>query len=250
MNLVYSLFTLSSALLAASAFQIAPANPVRQSLRLSAHEESRSVNEPISRRDVAVKSTIAAATGVLGLNLGMDSALAEESEGRLIEFTVENVGGEAGQTGKVVIRTIPSWAPIGVERFEKLTEVGFWDGCRAFRVLPGFITQFGINGDPTVQAKWRSAIKDDKVAASNKRGTVTFAKAGPGTRTTQIFINTTNNSFLDRDGFSPFGEVVEGMDVVDKFYSGYGEGAPKGKGPNQVRQSILHWTPDCERQLH
>jgi len=235
MNFIYSLFTLSSAFLSASAFQVAPVSPVRHSSKLFANEESKSVNEPISRRDVAVKSTIAAATGVLGLNLGMDAAFAEENEGRLIEFTVANVGGEEGQTGKVVIKTNPAWAPIGAERFEKLTEVGFWDGCRAFRVLPGFITQFGINGDPAVQKKWRSAIKDDKVAVSNKRGTVTFATAGPGTRTTQIFINTGNNVFLDRQGFSPLGEVIEGMDIVDKFYSGYGEGAPSGKGPNQGR---------------
>jgi peptidyl-prolyl cis-trans isomerase A (cyclophilin A) len=91
----------------------------------------------------------------------------------------------------------------------------------------------GINGDPAKQALWRSSIKDDPVKVSNKRGTVTFATAGANTRTTQIFINTGNNVFLDRQGFSPIGEIVEGMDVVDKFYSGYGEGAPQGKGPNQ-----------------
>ena len=100
----------------------------------------------------------------------------------------------------------------------------------------GFVAQFGINGNPEIQSRWRSAsIPDDPVKVSNKRGTVVFATAGPNTRTSQIFINTREqgNDFLDRQGFSPIGEVIEGMDIVDKFYAGYGEGAPAGQGPNQ-----------------
>jgi peptidyl-prolyl cis-trans isomerase A (cyclophilin A) len=119
---------------------------------------------------------------------------------------------------------------------QELTEKSFWDNCRIFRVLPGFVAQFGINGNPAEQAKWRSAnIPDDPVKVSNKRGTLVFATAGPNTRTSQIFVNTRaqGNDFLDRQGFAPIGEVIEGMDVVDRFYAGYGEGAPAGKGPNQ-----------------
>ena len=119
---------------------------------------------------------------------------------------------------------------------QELVEEKFFDDTRLFRVLPGFVSQFGINGNPEVQSRWRSkSIPDDPVKVSNSRGTVVFATAGPNSRTTQIFFNTRpeGNSFLDKQGFSPFGQVVEGMDIVDQFYSGYGEGSPAGKGPNQ-----------------
>ena len=105
---------------------------------------------------------------------------------------------------------------------------------RFFRVIEGFMVQFGINGDPKISAVWRDAnIQDDPVKQSNMRGNVTFATAGPNTRTTQVFINFGNNVGLDEQGFSPFGKVVSGMDVVDSLYNGYGEGAPGGQGPNQ-----------------
>mmetsp|Transcript_21761 Transcript_21761/g.32245 ORF Transcript_21761/g.32245 Transcript_21761/m.32245 type:complete len:260 (-) Transcript_21761:29-808(-) len=229
---ILSFITFASAIFSASAFAPSLSVNTRASSHLSASES----NEPtMTRRDVGIKSAAVATSGVLaGFNLNSQEASAEEgADGRLIEFTVENVGGEEGQTGKVVMKLRKDWAPIGAERFEKLTEVGFWDEARAFRVLPGFIVQFGINADPAKQALWRKSIADDAVKVSNKRGTVTFATAGPGTRTTQIFFNTGNNVFLDKQGFSPIGEIVEGLDVVDKFYAGYGEGAPSGKGPNQ-----------------
>lgn len=158
------------------------------------------------------------------------------SQGRVVQLEIANLEGEEGNTGVVKIKLQPEWAPRGVKRFEELTEQRFFDQCRIFRVLPGFVSQFGINGDPNVQSKWRSnSIPDDPVKVSNSRGTVVFATAGPNTRTSQIFFNTRDqgNGFLDKQGFSPFGQVIEGMDVVDKFYAGYGEGAPSGKGPNQ-----------------
>uniref|UniRef100_A0A7R9VVS6 peptidylprolyl isomerase n=1 Tax=Pseudictyota dubia TaxID=2749911 RepID=A0A7R9VVS6_9STRA len=161
----------------------------------------------------------------------------EENEGRLIKFYVDNLDGVEGNAGEFVIMTRPSWAPIGVQRFEELTEKKFWNGCSAFRVLPHFVSQFGINGDPKTQSGWTDkALKDDPVAASNTRGTVSFATSGKDTRTTQVFINTASNKRLDKMGFSPIGEVVEGMEeVVDRFYSGYGEGPPDGNGPDQGR---------------
>jgi peptidyl-prolyl cis-trans isomerase A (cyclophilin A) len=116
------------------------------------------------------------------------------------------------------------WAPRGADRFYNLVRAHFYDGVQFFRVVKGFVVQFGINGSPKVSAAWQSAsIKDDPVKTSNIRGTITFADAGPNTRTTQVFINLTNNGSLDSQGFAPFGTVSSGMAVVDKLYGGYGE---------------------------
>ena len=138
--------------------------------------------------------------------------------------------------GPVVITVHRAWAPLGADRFYNLVKNGFYDDVRFFRVIPGFMAQFGIHGNPAIQAAWRAAqIKDDAVKQSNQRGFVVFATAGPNTRTTQLFINFGDNTQLDKSGFAPFGRVVTGMDVVDKIYGGYGEGAPRGKGPDQGR---------------
>jgi peptidyl-prolyl cis-trans isomerase A (cyclophilin A) len=111
---------------------------------------------------------------------------------------------------------------------------GFYDNVRFFRVISGFMVQFGINGDPQLSARWRQAqIKDDAVTQSNKRGMITFATAGPNTRTTQVFINFADNTNLDGMGFAPFGRIVSGMNVVDALNAEYGEGAPRGRGPDQ-----------------
>ena len=139
--------------------------------------------------------------------------------------------------GNFVVEVDRSLAPNGADRFHQLVSDGFYDDVRFFRVMSGFMAQFGINGDPAVTARWRAApIQDDAVRGSNTRGTVTFAMTNqPNSRTSQIFINLVNNVNLDASGFAPFGTVVEGMDVVDQLYAGYGEGAPRGAGPDQSR---------------
>ncbi|MBS0204558.1 MAG: peptidylprolyl isomerase [Planctomycetes bacterium] len=126
--------------------------------------------------------------------------------------------------GNFVIEVHPDWAPLGAERFRELVESGFYDNCKFFRVVEGFMVQFGISGDPAIMDKWRDAkIQDDVVTRSNKKGFVTFATSGKNSRTTQVFINYGNNSTLDNRGFAPFGEVIEGMDVVERLYKVYGE---------------------------
>lgn len=137
--------------------------------------------------------------------------------------------------GRFVVQVHRAWAPLGADRFHELVRTGYYDRVKFFRVLPDFIAQFGIQGDPAINSKWERAIPDDPVKESNKKGTLTFATGGPNTRTTQLFINTRDNPRLDGMGFSAFGRVVEGMDVVEKLYNGYGEGAPDGAGPDQGR---------------
>ena len=138
--------------------------------------------------------------------------------------------------GDMVVEAHRDWAPLGVDRFYNLVKNGFYTDASFFRVLPGFVVQFGINANPEVNKVWQMAnIQDDPLKQSNKRGYLTFATGGPGTRTTQVFITLVENARLDGMGFTPFAEVTEGMDVVVKFYSGYGEGAPSGAGPDQGR---------------
>jgi peptidyl-prolyl cis-trans isomerase A (cyclophilin A) len=127
--------------------------------------------------------------------------------------------------GDFTVEVTRAWAPRGADRFYNLVNNGFFNDCRFFRVVSGFMVQFGINGDPKIQANWRNAnFPDDPVKQSNTRGMVTFATSGPNSRSTQVFINYNNaNAQLDKDGFAPFGKVIEGMEVVDKLFSGYGE---------------------------
>lgn len=142
----------------------------------------------------------------------------------------------AEEQAEFVVQVHPEWAPIGAARFRDVVTQGVFDQARFFRVVSGFMVQWGIPGDPRVASVWRNAkIIDDPVKVSNKRGYMTFATSGKNSRTTQMFINFADNSFLDSQGFAPFAEVVEGMDVVDKLYAGYGEGRPSGHGPEQGR---------------
>lgn len=139
--------------------------------------------------------------------------------------------------GGFTVQVHRAWSPIGADRFYNLVKRGYYDDTAYFRVLPGFMAQTGIHGDPAVNAKWRGAgIMDDLRAKSNTRGRVTFAKSGlPNSRTTQIFFNYGDNSRLDGMGFTPFGEVVEGLETLDRLEGRYGEGYPGGAGPDQGR---------------
>jgi cyclophilin family peptidyl-prolyl cis-trans isomerase len=131
--------------------------------------------------------------------------------------------------GSFVLETNRQWAPRGTARFLELVRTHFFDDSRFFRVRENYIVQFGIAGDPAVTRKWKDRyIPDDSVRTSNVRGTFAFAMTGPDLRNTQIYISLVDNKQLDGQGFSPVGRVVEGMDVVDRIYSGYGEGAGGG----------------------
>ena len=178
---------------------------------------------------VSALLALAIAAPAYSQNLGNPAALKEQAPPVYkVEFDTSK--------GPFVIEVHRDWAPNGADRFYNLVKNGFYDNVRFFRVVEGFMAQFGINGDPKVSSIWREArIKDDPVRISNKRTFVTFATAGPNTRTTQVFISFSDNSNLDAQGFAPFGQVVSGMKVVDSLYSGYGEGAPGGRGPNQTR---------------
>jgi peptidyl-prolyl cis-trans isomerase A (cyclophilin A) len=143
--------------------------------------------------------------------------------------------------GTFVVDVTRAWAPLASDRFYNLVKIGFYDDVAFFRVVDGFMVQFGISGYPEVNKAWRGArMPDDPVTQKNTRGMVTFATSGKDSRTTQVFINFEDkNTFLDEMGFAPFGQVTTGMDVVDKLYKGYGEGAPKGMGPHQGKLQSL-----------
>lgn len=149
--------------------------------------------------------------------------------------------------GDIVIVVNRKSAPLGADRFHNAVKQGFYDECRFFRVVPNFVVQFGINGDPKVQTKWREAkIKDDPVKLSNTRGTLTFATAGPNTRTTQLFISLADNSRLDAMGFAPFGKVIKGMDVVDKLTSKYGQMPQQGQIQSSGNEYLKKNFPDMD----
>jgi len=137
--------------------------------------------------------------------------------------------------GDIVVKFVRDWAPHGVDRVHVLVKAGYYDDCRFYRVMPKYIAQFGIHGTPATSAKWKDLpIDDDPVKQKNTRGRVAFAKGGPNTRTTNLFINLKDSTSLDADGFAPVGEVVEGMEIADQLFV-TGDGAPKGRGPSQKK---------------
>jgi peptidyl-prolyl cis-trans isomerase A (cyclophilin A) len=138
--------------------------------------------------------------------------------------------------GEFAVEAHRAWAPLGVDRFYQLAKLGYYDGTRFFRVVDGFMVQWGISGDTAVGAVWHDrSIPDDPVAQTNSRGRVTFATGGPNSRSTQLFVNYRDNAFLDARGFAPIGEVIDGMDVLDNLWRSYGEAPPQGRGPEQRR---------------
>lgn len=138
--------------------------------------------------------------------------------------------------GTFVVEVHRAWSPNGADRFWNLVKNGYYDDTRVYRVVEDFMAQFGVHGDPTLGYQWRnSVIPDDPVIQSNTRGRVSFAKSGPNSRINEVFINLRDNPALDEEGFSPIGEVVEGMEVVEAFHAGYGDGPPRGDGPYQAQ---------------
>ena len=164
----------------------------------------------------------AAASGGTPSLMNPGSLRAKAPDNYKVQFTTTK--------GNVVIDIHRDWAPLGADRFYNLVRNGFFTDAAFFRVVPNFIVQFGLGANPAVNKIWQNAnIRDDSVKESNKRGTLTFATAGPNTRTTQLFINLKDNAPLDSQGFAPFGTVVEGMDIVDKINSAYGERPDQGR---------------------
>ena len=158
-----------------------------------------------------------------------DPKLATEEAPATFEVKVETTAGD------FVIKVHREWAPHGADRFFNLVKIGYYNDVAFYRVIPGFMAQAGMNGNPKASAAWlNSLIPADELRQSNTAGRVAYAMGGdPGSRSAQFFINYGDNSYLDEMGFAPFGEVIEGFETVRALYSGYGEGAPKGNGPNQ-----------------
>ncbi len=199
-------------------------------------DQSRSAAKPARAKlaQEAQRPAETTAPSAVGPALDPDSPLLKPSQARAkapARFTVKM----ETTRGDIFIDVHRDWAPLGADRFYNLVKVGFYDQVAFFRVIDGFMAQTGLHGNPHVNRVWRlERIADDPVKQSNTRGKVSFATSGKNSRTTQFFINFGDNSRLDAMGFAPFGEVRD-MKTVDALYSGYGEGAPRGRGPVQMR---------------
>ncbi|HEY1654561.1 MAG TPA: peptidylprolyl isomerase [Candidatus Tumulicola sp.] len=152
--------------------------------------------------------------------------------------------------GTFVVAVTRAWSPRGADRFYNLVKHGFFNGGAFFRVVPGFVVQFGLNPSPAVDSAWSGAdVKDDPVVQSNRAGYLSFAAAGPNTRTTQIFINLGDNPRLDGMGFAPFGKVVSGMSTVRRIYAGYGESPDQGAIAAQGKAYLDKQFPKLDKIL-
>jgi peptidyl-prolyl cis-trans isomerase A (cyclophilin A) len=194
-------------------------------------ETSSAAPAPAGSGDTAAPAPIEPEKPHPGL---LDPSLAKETAPESFKVRFET------SRDNFVVEVTRSWAPNGADRFWNLVKIGYFDDCRFFRVLKGFMAQVGIHGDPKVSAVWsENRIPSDPVVQKNDRGFLSYAMGGgpdgPETRTTQFFINYRRNANLDGMGFASFGRVVEGMEVVDSLYGNYGEGAPQGNGPAQGR---------------
>ena len=166
---------------------------------------------------------------IVCVGLILTLAACQKPKPKIVVPDVFRVKFETSQ-GDFLVEAHKDWAPRGVDRFHELLRMRYFDQGRFFRVVPGFIAQFGVHRDFKVHDVWRElAIVDDPPKEKNLRGTLAFAQSGPNTRATEIFINLADNGSLDGEGFVPFAKVIEGMDVADKLYSGYGEMRPEGK---------------------
>jgi peptidyl-prolyl cis-trans isomerase A (cyclophilin A) len=205
---------LSTAVIAATALIVSSGAPAEEAAAESAETSIESA--PVDDRNPAL----------------LDPSLAAAKAPDAFRVKLETTKGE------VVILVNRSWAPNGADRFFNLVKIGYYDDVAFYRVIRGFMAQCGFNGDPDVSRVWSNAqIPDDPVIQANTRGMVTFAQpSAPNARTTQFFVNFGDNTYLkDHGAFAPFGKVLSGMDVMDSIYAGYGEGAPRGKGPSQPR---------------
>jgi peptidyl-prolyl cis-trans isomerase A (cyclophilin A) len=232
----FSLFTIACALLAIILFVVLliqndPFPSVKKAaLRQQRRRQSEVVEEnPTQVQEIKTEKKEDSQDGtVTDIETDIETTNQDGNNGGRI-YTLELVSLNDDKTGQVVIQTRPEWSPIGVEHFHELMDAEFYNHAKFFRVVNDFVVQFGIAADPAKQQK--EPIKDDPVVQTNARGTLVYATSGPNTRTTQLFINTRKggNAFLDKQGFSPIGQVIEGMEYVDQIYAKYGEKPNQGK---------------------
>ena len=192
---------------------------------------------PLARLGALALALAIAACGEEGHTVPPGSVLLDPASPELSQEAPDTFHVEFETTaGDFTVEVIREWAPLGADRFYNLVRNGYYDGVRFYRVIDGFMVQFGLHGDPAVNAAWEDrSIPDDPLNMGNWRGRITFATAGPDTRTTEVFINFIDNLRLDTQGFTPFGQVIRGMESVDRIYTGYGETPPNGSGPEWSR---------------